>query len=47
MLSDNGGNFVGEKELDQDKIAKSTANQGIKWKFNPTHALHFGGAHRL
>ena len=52
MLSDNGGNFVeGNTELsdlvkmlDQDKIVKSTANQGIKWKFNP-HAPHFGGAH--
>ena len=55
MLSDNGGNFVGGnkelsdlvKELDQDKIVKSTANQGIKWKFNPPHARHFGGAHEI
>ena len=55
MLSDNGGNFVGGnkelsdlvKELDQDKIAKSTANQGIKWKFNPPHTPHFGGAHEI
>ena len=55
MLSDNGGNFVGGhkelsdlvKELDQDKIVKSTANQGIKWKFNPPHAPHFGGAHEI
>ena len=55
MLSDNGGNFVGGnkelsdlvKQLDQDKIAKSTANQGIKWKFNPPHAPHFGGAHEI
>ena len=38
MLSDNEGNFVGGnkelsdlvKELDQEKLAKSTANQGIK-----------------
>jgi len=55
MLSDNGGNFVEGnkalsdlvKELDQDKIAKSTANQGIKWKFNLPHAPHFGGAHEI
>ncbi|XP_068680566.1 uncharacterized protein [Montipora foliosa] len=55
MLSDNGGKFVGGnkelsdlvKELDQDKIVKSTANQGIKWKFNPPHAPHFGGAHEI
>ena len=55
MLSNNGNNFVGGskelsnlvKELDQDKIAKSTANQGIKWKFNPPHAPHFGGAHEI
>ena len=49
MLSDNGGNFVGGnkdlsdlvEELDQDKIVKSTANQGIKWKFNLPHAPHW------
>ena len=37
MLSDNGGNFVGAnkelcdlvKELDQEQITKSTANQGV------------------
>ena len=53
MLSDNGGNFVGAnkelcdlvKELDQEKITKSTANQGINWKFNPPLAPHFGGVH--
>jgi len=53
MLSDNGGNFVGAnkelcdwvKELDQEKITKSTANQGVNWKFNPPLAPHFGGVH--
>ena len=35
------------KELDQDKIVKSTANQGIKSKFNPSHVPHFGGAHEI
>lgn len=51
MLSDNGGNVIGGnkelsdlvRELDQEKIAKLTANQGVKWKFNPSHASHFGG----
>ena len=50
-----GGNFVGGnkelsdlvKELDQRRIAKSTGNQGIKLKFNPPHAPHFGGAHEI
>ena len=49
MLSDNGDNFAGGnkdlsdlvKKLDQDKIVKSTANQGIKWKFNPLHVPHW------
>ena len=47
-MSDSGGNFAGGnkelsdlvKELDQDKIAKSTIDQGIKWKFNsPLHLI--------
>ena len=53
MISDNGTNFVGAnrelkdllKQLDRDKIVHSTANQGIKWKFNPPLAPHFGGIH--
>ena len=53
MLSDNGGKFVGAnnescdlvKELDQEKITKSTANQGVNCKFNPPLAPHFGGVH--
>lgn len=35
------------KELDQDKIAKSTANQGVKWKFNHPYVPHFGGAYEI
>ena len=55
MLPNNGGNFVGgNKELtdlvrvlDQEKIAKSTTNQRVKWKFNPPHAPHFGGDYKI
>ena len=55
MLSDNGGNFVGAdkelrslvKALDKDKIQKSTAHQGIKWKFNPPLSPHFGGVYEV
>ena len=50
MLSDNGGNFVGANkelrkllmDLDKNKIISSTANQGIKWHYNPPLAPHFG-----
>ena len=53
MLSDNGTNFIGAhrelKELvdqiDQDKVEKNTANQGVQWNFNPPLAPHFGGIH--
>ena len=53
VISDNGGNFVGAnrelKELVQQlhirKIQVSTANQAIKWHFNPPYAPHFGGVH--
>ena len=53
VLSDNGSNFVGaERELrelvealDQKKIEKSTADEGIKWTFIPPLAPHFGGVH--
>ena len=55
MISDNGGNFVGAdkelralaKQVDQSKIQRSTAHQGIKWHFNPPLAPHFGGAHEI
>ena len=53
MLSDNGSNFIGTnkelqelvRQLDQERITKSTANKGAKWHFNPPLASHFGGAH--
>lgn len=53
MFSDNGSNFISAErelrelveQLDQEKIYKSTASNGIKWKFNPPAAPHFGGIH--
>lgn len=51
MGSDNGMNFVGaERELrealasmDQDKIQRTLAQEGIKWSFNPPAGSHHGG----
>ena len=51
VISDNGTNFVGVNNelkellalLNQEKIKKNMANKGIKWKFNPPGASHFGG----
>ena len=51
MISDNGTNFVGaEKELaeyiaawNKRQIKKHLIQQGIRWKFNPPAAPHFGG----
>jgi hypothetical protein len=51
MLSDNRTNFVGGnnelrelvQQLDQDKIQRMTANNGIRWHWNPPLAPHFGG----
>ena len=51
ICSDNGTNFVGtEKELamfpkhgQKQKIASELAKRGVKWKFNPTAAPHYGG----
>ena len=51
MISDNGTNFVGaEKELaeyiaawNKRQIEEHLIQQGIRWKFNPPVAPHFGG----
>ena len=51
MISDNGTNFVGaEKELaeyiaawNKRQIEDHLIQQGIRWKFNPPAAPHFGG----
>ena len=52
IISDNGTNFVGaNKELLEitGKLLKDTnlkslvTGKGIKWKFNPPYAPHFGG----
>ncbi|XP_074653605.1 uncharacterized protein LOC141907761 [Tubulanus polymorphus] len=53
MNSDNGTNFVGAnnelkelvKLLDKENMRRTTANQGVKWYFNPPLAPHFGGVH--
>ena len=50
VISDNGTNFVGANNelkelltlLDQEKIKNNMTNKGIKWKFNPPGASHFG-----
>ena len=51
MISDNGTHFVGaEKELaeyiaawNKVRIKEHLIQQGIRWKFNPPAAAHFGG----
>ena len=51
VISDNGMSFVGANNklkellalLDQEKITNNMANKGIKWKFSPPGASHFGG----
>ena len=53
VISDNGSNFIGAErelrelveQLDKEKIMRSTANQGIKWKYISPAAPHFGGVH--
>ena len=51
MISDNGTNFVGADRVckeyvaawNKEKIEESLIQQGIRWKFNPPAAPHFGG----
>ena len=52
MLSDNGTNFVGANEelrelvkqmIKDGKVNDRLVKQGVKWKFNPPYAPHFGG----
>jgi len=53
VYSDCGTNFVGADRLlrkllhissaDGRRIANAAANDGIKWRFNPLSAPHFGG----
>ena len=52
IISDNETNFVGaEKEfaeyvaaLNKEGIEESLIQRGVRWKFNPPAAPHFGGA---
>jgi hypothetical protein len=55
VLSDNGTNFIGAdkelkllvKSLNTEQIARSTADKGIDWQFNPPLAPHWGGVHEI
>ena len=50
-ISDNGTNFVGAERVfaeyvaawNKERIEEHLIQQGIRWKFNPTAAPHFGG----
>ena len=51
IRSDNGTNFISAqrelrqaiKNLNQDKIHTTLAQEGIQWRFNPPHGAHHGG----
>ena len=51
IISDNGSNFIGaEREFaefdaarDKEGIEEHLIHRGIRWKFNPPAAPHFGG----
>jgi len=53
IVSDNGTNFVAaNKELCElvckdQRVQSSTTSKGIKWKFNPPYAPHFGGVFEI
>ncbi|XP_052806668.1 uncharacterized protein LOC128235920 [Mya arenaria] len=55
MFSDNGTNFVGARrelkelygQIDKDKVKAKTADQSMKWHFNPPSAPHFEGIHEI
>ena len=53
IVSNNGTNFVAaNKELCElvckdERVQSSTANKGIKWRFNPPYAPHFGGVFEI
>ena len=54
-MSDNGTNVIRANtelkelisKLDESKIEKSLANNGIKWYFKPPLAQHFGDVHEI
>ena len=48
IWSDNGTNFVGaakeiKKLVSDPELSNYCSHQGIRWKFTPEHAPHFGG----
>ena len=55
IVSDCSTNFIGAvqelqelvNQLDKKEIQERIVDQGIKWKFNPPLAPHFGGAHKI